>query len=274
MCWPIASIATPRPSEAHIPGFNVGAEGSISSSIVAQLDDTQNEVQENLSTTEPDHMQNSGVLQYPTLPQAHSTPSTDDIVRRVDTDDSHRPMIYPHECTMETYEKLSCVLFTLHSKKVFLGEPTASLHTIDDFFQCVFTMCDLLETTVPAANVLINRAGYVTNNGIFKVGLMGISIVLEIYAKVLHNDKAIDCLEDFHRGKTPADVFRFDLLSDSADTMLRYTAMGIHLRRLQLILEAAGLGLKLDLSLSAQIDETRRVLDVSLRSLQTHGILL
>lgn len=158
---------------------------------------------------------------------------------------------------------------------MILGESTACVYTVDGLFQCVSTLCDLLEITVPAANASIDTAGYITNNGIFKLGLMGVSIILEIYENLLRNYQRLECPEDFNTEKTSQNVFQLTFSSDNvelATIMLRYTAMDIHLRRLQVVLETAGLELNLDPSLSAQINETKGVLGVFLYSLQNYII--
>ena len=184
-------------------------------------------------------------------------------------------MLYRSDKLLETYEKVSCTLFTLHRKRTILGESAACVYTIDGLFRCVSTLCDLLETTVPAANALIDRAGYITNNGIFKLGLMGISIALEIYENLLHNYQRVSCPEDFSGEKTSHDVVQLSIVSDTmelANIILRCTFMDIHLRRLRTTLEAANLELNLDPSLSAQIEERKAMLDAFLCTLQKYVI--
>ncbi|GAB1207665.1 hypothetical protein APSETT445_006390 [Aspergillus pseudonomiae] len=168
----------------------------------------------------------------------------------IDTEEylDFRPMLYRSDKLLETYEKVSCTLFTLHRKRTIPGESAACVYTIDGLFQCVSTLCDLLETTVPAANALIDRASYITNNGIFKLGLMEISIALEIYENLLHNYQRVSCPEDFSGEKTSHDVVQLSIASDTmelANIILRCTFMDIHLRRLQTTLEAASLELSL-----------------------------
>ncbi|KAE8332462.1 hypothetical protein BDV39DRAFT_200083 [Aspergillus sergii] len=312
-CWQTASSIGLKQSEAQISTIHTEAGKDFSSSSTPQSGHTYNAAQY-LNTAEPSDVQRPDLLQYPTLPQSPMSQTTEDIAHCVNNDvyqspfgikpypydipvnpfTGHspasigsfqsprsqeyinlRPMLYRSDKLLETYEKMSCALFTLYRKRMILGESTACVYTIDGLFQCVSTLCGLLETTVPAATTLIDTAGYITNNGIFKLGLMGVSIILEIYENLLRNYQRLECPEDFDTEKASQDVSQVTCSSDNvefASIMLRYTVMDIHLRRLQVVLEAAGLELTLDPSLSAQINETKGVLDEIAKDVGARGL--
>ncbi|KAF7595522.1 hypothetical protein BBP40_005858 [Aspergillus hancockii] len=200
-----------------------------------------------------------------------------------------QPPPFPPEAILGIYEKLSSVLFTLHRENEVLSQATMPLNHLEHLFQSVSTLCDVIQAIVTHAHdspYTVEYSSEKTASGIFKLGLTGVSLVLGVYKSLLHcaneplgrsasvstslrnrrNTTESLSTEKLFHGSFPPGPWPGAV--GNTDTMLRYTIMNIHLRRLRYLFEASTTELRLDPRLSVQFDETKNTLDVLLVSLQ------
>ncbi|KAE8355906.1 hypothetical protein BDV28DRAFT_128086 [Aspergillus coremiiformis] len=152
-----------------------------------------------------------------------------------------QPMLCRSDTLLETYEKLSGALYTLHRQKGILTKDTRCGYTVDAFFQCISRLCDLLETTIASAMDIIHGAGHVTHDGIFKLALMGVSTSLDIYECLLRSinpadDGEVDCPQSPQAGISSWGSVQLPWLPGQMETdttIFRPRVMDGHFKRLK-----------------------------------------